>query len=86
MYYKQVFSMSIAFQAATTQETQENEQEDEHTKGREKRHKKQKVIRVVVTGIRSRGVAGRSVTSAAKFISRISWWCATKKFFRSQAT
>lgn len=54
-YYKQVFSMSIAFQAVTTQETQEKEQEDEHTKGREKRHKKQKVIRVVVTGIRASG-------------------------------
>lgn len=54
-YYKQVFSMSIAFQAVTTQETQEKEHEDEHTKGREKRYKKQKVIRVVVTGIRARG-------------------------------
>lgn len=53
-YYKQVFSMSIAFQAVTTQETQE----DEHTKGRKKRHKKQKVIRVVVTGIRASGVCG----------------------------
>lgn len=74
--------MSIAFQAVTTQETQEKEQEDKHTKGK-KRHKKQKVIRVVVTGIRSREGVGRSVTSAAKFISRVSW---RKKFFRSQAT
>lgn len=53
-YYKQVFSMSIAFQAVTTQENKKKNIKTSTQKG-EKRHKKQKVIRVVVTGIRARG-------------------------------
>lgn len=49
-YYKQVFSMSIAFQAVKTLENKKKKKRNKKTK----RQKKQKVIRVVVTGIRGR--------------------------------